>query len=78
MAENVIQVELPKKDIEFLSQKAKSVGTSIGVIVKEMVEKEIRLSHDLLYTMGDRAVEGGPKDGAIHHDKYLYGRKGIS
>lgn len=78
MAGNIVQVELPTEDIEFLSQKAKSVGTSIGVIVKEIIEKEIRLSHDLLYTMADRASKGGPENGATHHDKYLYGKKGIS
>ncbi|MDI6786679.1 MAG: hypothetical protein QMD92_08240 [bacterium] len=77
MAVSTIQIELPKEDIKFLSQKAKVVGISIEMIVREMVEREICLSHDLLYTMGDRAVKGGPKDGSAHHDRYLYGKKGI-
>ena len=78
MAVSTVQIEFPREDIEFLSQKAKAVGSSIEMIVRGMVEREICLSHDLLYTMSDRAVKGGPKDGSIHHDKYLYGKKGIS
>ena len=31
-------------------------------------------AHELLYTMGDRAVEGKIKNGAEKHDQYLYSR----
>jgi predicted DNA-binding antitoxin AbrB/MazE fold protein len=59
------KVELEKEEVDII----------ITFLDDEDKEDENQSSaHELLYSIGDRAVEGKLTDAAIRHDYYLYSR----
>ncbi|HAG08207.1 MAG TPA: hypothetical protein DCK87_01385 [Desulfotomaculum sp.] len=64
---------IPKEPIDFSQDE---IEIFITFLHEEKIDEEtISSADDLLYTMGDRALEGTLTDASEKHDKYLYAKE---
>lgn len=74
-------IRLPKDDLMNYREIALSMGKSFSEFVREVLAKfahpvtiaETKKKYPSFWEIDKIAVKGGPKDGALNHDKYIYG-----
>lgn len=75
-------IRLPKEDLISYRELALSMGKSFSALVRELLAKYTHPASVLPITKRKKqfsfweidkiAVKGGPKDGSVNHDKYIY------
>lgn len=72
-------IRLPKEDLKKYKEIAAEEGVSfselvrdsLGVVAPSSKKRKKKLG---FWDIGKIAVKGGPRDGSINHDKYIYKR----
>lgn len=74
------QIYLEDSQVKKLDTLSERLSVSRADIIREgidlvMIQKSAEIKDPLLDLIGICDKKEGPKDSALHHDKYLYGKK---
>lgn len=69
---------VPLEPVELNQEEAEVIITFLGKKrEKTTEEKNLSSADDILYSMGEKALEGTLTDASENHDQYLYGKRTI-
>ena len=78
----VTNIRLPKEDLITYRQIALSSGKSFSELVREVLARfvhpaevtvgRVKKKYPSFWEIDKIAVSGGPKDGSVKHDQYIY------
>ena len=71
-------IRIPKEEYELYKEIAREKGISLAEFLRKSARKEAKIKTKRskkysIFDLGTKVVaKGGPRDGSVNHDKYLY------
>jgi hypothetical protein len=73
------QISLPEAMLAYVRRLARKRRVSMSALIRSLIEEMISnpgaAEEDPFFELGTDPRHGGPKDGSVEHDRYLYERR---